>query len=151
MKIEAVEQLIEANAAIVDVSGPKDEELIRKAEDHLGVKFPSSYREFLKKWGTLGFGPDEFYGVIDGDFEASSVPDAVWFTAKKRRELQLPHELVPVFNADGDEYYCLDTSRLDESGECPVVIWDVATRQVIGDKAATFSEFLWARLSDFVS
>jgi hypothetical protein len=148
--IDRVAELLERNAEWADVSGPKDEELVAKAEQYLDLKLPNSYRDFLRRWGTLSVGPDEFYGVIDEDFETSSVPDAVWFTAKKRRELQLPHELVPVFNADGDEYYCLDTSRMDDSHECPVVTWDVSGRRVVEQRAPTFGDFLWARVSDLV-
>jgi hypothetical protein len=54
--------------------------------------------------------------------------------------------LVVVVNSNGDEYYCIDTSRTDKNGESPVVVWDVATRSVIATKGRSFGEFLLERL-----
>jgi hypothetical protein len=58
--------------------------------------------------------------VIDGDFENSSIPDAVWHNLTLRRDGH--DEVLFSFHAVGDgEEFCLDSSRVRPDGEMPVV------------------------------
>ena len=59
----------------------------------LGLEFPPSYRRFVLDFGAGSFGASEVYGVIDSNFENSSVPDAVWCTLDVR-EFDLTLDLV---------------------------------------------------------
>ncbi len=36
--------------------------------------------DYLKTFGAGNFGAQEIYGIINADFENSSVPDAIWYT-----------------------------------------------------------------------
>jgi hypothetical protein len=145
--LDTVDALIKKYAAEVNTSGPKDEVLIARAESFLGVKFPPSFREFLQRWGALGFGPEEIYGVTGENFEEGRVPNGIWFTAQQRK-FGLPTVFVVVVNADGDQYFCIDTSQNGLDGESPIVIWDVASQTVIGTKSPSFGDFLLTRLRE---
>lgn len=89
-----IENFVEMHQEICDEGHPATDELIEKAERYLDVRFPDDYRAFLKRWGTLSIGPLEFYGICKEDFVNSSVPDAIWYTQRKRQQLGLPKELV---------------------------------------------------------
>ena len=134
-----VEQFIGEHKDISDAGRPASDELIDKAERFLQVKFPTDYRAFLKKWGTLAIGPLEFYGITGDSYESSSIPNAIWFTHVKRQHLGLPNQLVILYDNNGDEYFCLDTSAVEKS---PVVIWDVSTRKILATKAVSLFEFI---------
>lgn len=71
-----------------DFVGPKPTELIAAAEEALGFTFPPTYRRFVSDYGAGGVGGTEIYGVIDADFEDSSIPDGVWYNLQLRREGQ---------------------------------------------------------------
>lgn len=91
---------------------------VREAEEKLGVRFPRSYRQFLERYGCGNFGR-EIYGVTPSN---TGVPSAVWFTLSEREDGFIPDWMVII--CVEDEYiFCLDTSTLDENGECKVVSW----------------------------
>ena len=108
--------LLRENEDEADFVGPRSAELIQRAEVALGVRFPPTYRRFLSEYGAGNIGGTEIYGVIDDDFETSSVPDAIWLN------LTDPREGLFVFYAVGEgTEFCLDTSRTGADGEMPVV------------------------------
>jgi hypothetical protein len=121
--LETAFDLIEANGG-GDFEGPKEDSLINKAEVVLGLTFPSSYRRFLATLGCGDIEGLEFYGLVRDDFEHSSVPDAIWLTINERKA-GLPNNLVLIYAAGDGTYYALDTWQVDDSGECPVVSYDV--------------------------
>ncbi|KAF0804037.1 cell wall assembly/cell proliferation coordinating protein, KNR4-like protein [Alcanivorax xiamenensis] len=69
--------LIQKNPDVGTFVGPPEERLIELAEKALGQVFPPSYRRFTLELGAGNFGAVEIYGVIDDDFENSSIPDGV--------------------------------------------------------------------------
>jgi len=106
-----------------DFVGPRDVALIDLAEQTLDLTFPPTYREFLLRLGCGDCLGQEFYGLIDDDFENSSVPDAIWLTLNERNESSLPHALILVGSTGDGGYYAIDRSRIDTQGESPVVEW----------------------------
>lgn len=98
--------------------GPRSDELISFAQEATGLKFTSTYLDFLKSFGAGNFGAQEIYGIISDDFENSSVPDAIWYTLTERREINLPHHLLVIYATGSGELYCLD---FNHSAEPPVV------------------------------
>jgi antitoxin YobK len=117
---EAID-LMEQNEEECDFVGERTDELINKAENALGFRFSKIYRDFVKKYGAGSFGSQEVYGVIDDDFENSSVPDAIWFTLTEREDSNLPNHLLVIYDTGMSELFCLDFERLNEYGE-PIVI-----------------------------
>lgn len=97
--------------------GSRSVVLLDQAELVLGIRFPPSYRAFLLDFGAGNFGAFEIYGVIDGDFANSSVPDAIWFTLTERRESDFPANLLVIGDAGTGELYCLRVSASANEGE----------------------------------
>ncbi|MFZ6029410.1 MAG: SMI1/KNR4 family protein [Chloroflexota bacterium] len=103
--------LINSHPEKADFVGPKSESFIRMAEDTLGVKFPPTYRKFLKDFGAGGFGGAEIYGLIKEDFENSGIPDVVWYTMLSRKKWKLPSDLIPVYDLGDGEDYCIEVNQ----------------------------------------
>lgn len=110
-----------AQAGGGDFEGAKPEILVAKAEAALGVRFPPSYRRFLLELGCGHIEGVEVFGLIDDNFEASSIPNGVWLTLSERRAMGLNTAYVIVGESGDGAYYALDTSALDASRENPVV------------------------------
>ena len=106
---------------IADFVGGRADELISLAEEELGLKFTGLYLDYLKTFGAGNFGAQEIYGIIDENFESSSVPDAIWYTLTERKKINLPDNLLAIYDTGSDEIYCLDYSNLDNNGEPKVV------------------------------
>ena len=117
---ELAKAIVSAHKTKAQFAGPRSEELVKAAEDALGVSFPPTYQRFLLEYGAGSFGWVEFYGVINSDFVNSSVPDAIWSTLTQRQRVKLPREFVIVGDTGTGELYALDLSV--SSG--PVVVVD---------------------------
>ncbi len=102
-------------------AGPRSENVIRLAEQKLGVQFFGTYRCFLENYGAGNFGAQEIYGVISDDFENSSVPDAIWYTITERKEIGLPSNLMVIYDTGSGEIFCLDFNQINDANE-PAVI-----------------------------
>src|SRR5262249_46923832 len=96
MSIDAYEeaaQIIRSNPDKGRFIGPRDASVVEAAEAAIGRPFPSTYRRFVSELGAGNFGPFEVFGVIDADFEDSSVPDGIWYTLTERED-GMPENLV---------------------------------------------------------
>jgi hypothetical protein len=134
--------IIDKHREEADFEGPADALLIAAAERTLGLTLPSSYKEFLARYGAGDIAGEEFYGVIHENFQQSGIPDAVWLTMNERRSSSLPHELVIVYTSGDGVYFALDCQTLNEDGECPVVAWGPAASKEIEAVAEDFGQFL---------
>lgn len=118
---QKAKEIIFDEADIADFVGGCNEELINLAGGKLGLNFTGLYFDYLKTFGAGNFGAQEIYGIIGSDFENSSVPDAIWFTLTERREINLPNNLLVIYDTGSDEIFCLDYNQLDDNGEPRVV------------------------------
>jgi antitoxin YobK len=142
---EQAKVLIEANRAKGQFVGPRTEELVQLAETTLKANFPPTYRRFLLEFGAGNFGSAEFYGIIDDDFENSSVPDGVWFTQTERQDANLPANLMVIGDTGTGDLYCLEL-RLD-GGEGRVVVLDPGGNPSMREEIAPdFGSFFLARV-----
>ncbi|APM37705.1 SMI1/KNR4 family protein [Clostridium kluyveri] len=114
-------KVINANKEHCFFAGNKSEELVSKAEEALEIRFSSQYRKFVLDYGAGSIGAEEIYGVVDDDFDNSSVPNGVWFTLTERQEIQMPENLLVLCDTGSDEFFCLDFNKLNNDGEPPVV------------------------------
>ena len=117
---EKAKELLRESHGISTFVGPRSETIINLAEGRLTLKFPEIYRRFLLEFGAGGVGSFEIYGIVREDFEASGVPDVVWFTLRERKETNLPIFLLPVFDLGDGELFCLDF-RIQQGDEAKVV------------------------------
>lgn len=104
-------------------AGKRSEELVLKAEEALGIKFSAQYRKFVLGYGAGSIGAQEIYGVVDDDFDNSSIPNGIWFTLIERQEVQMPENLLVICDAGSDEFFCLDFSKVSKEGEPPIVVF----------------------------
>lgn len=121
MELQRAYELIDTHRTIADFAGPKDESLVDAAQNILGVSFPPTYLRFLLDLGAGNFGYAEIYGVIDEDFTAPSVPDAIWLTLRDRIDFGLPQHLVHILDVGDGTSFFIDTGTVEHDGECPVV------------------------------
>ena len=103
--------------------GKRSENLIQKAEEILKIKFPNTYKKFLLTYGAGSYGSQEILGVIDDDFQNSSVPDGVWYTLTDRKQVNLPLNLIVIYETGNGEMLCLDVNKLNKENEAPVVAY----------------------------
>lgn len=147
--MDEILKIINANIADIRVSGSKPANWIIKAESMLECKLPKSYKFFLEKWGVLRFDGNEYYGIVKDDFENSGIPDVVWFNLRRRFQDNFPKNLI-IFkdNLDSSEYLCLDVSKMDDDGECPVVVWDNVNKEIEQTLDANFGNILLEDLEE---
>jgi hypothetical protein len=136
---ESAAAAIRANLSLADFVGPRDAALVQAAEEALGRQLPPTYTRFLREFGAGNFGPFEVYGVIDDDFEDSSVPDGIWFTLTEREESGLPEHLAVVGEAGDGALYCLDLGRSEP--EAPVVLFEPGAAAEDQPDAIEFPDF----------
>jgi hypothetical protein len=104
-------------------------------ERELGVELPRSYRAFLLRFGAARVRSLELFGIprngLWGDVVLMTEMAAPW----------LPPSYVVVGQDPGGRSYFLSTSHMDETGECPVVVFTAGRPGAA--VASTFLDFLW--------
>lgn len=155
MSMKEAEQAFELieNQKSKRFSGIKPDSLILKAQQALGITFPPTYRAFLSRYGCGHVAGEEFYGVVDDDFENSSVPDAVWLTLDERKS-GTPNSLVIVASTGDGGYYAIDLDKKNNEEESPVVEWWPGIPNAEGNRrvvAADFGTFLLQQVRAAVS
>jgi hypothetical protein len=138
-KYEQARELIKG-AGGGDFEGAKPEVLMAKAEAALGLRFPPSYRRFLLEMGCGGIQGLEVYGLVNGNFEKSTVPNGIWLTLNQRHAIGLNRNFVIIGEGGDGTYYALDTSQAKEGGEAPVVRLSVDGRysEAVADSFGAF-------------
>lgn len=136
---ESATALIRANPSLAQFVGPRDPAVVEAAEEALGHTFPAAYSRFLREFGAGNFGPFEVYGVIDDDFEDSTVPDGIWFTLTEREESGLPEHLAVVGDSGDGALYALDLSR--SPAEAPVVLHEPGAPAEAQSKEILYPDF----------
>jgi hypothetical protein len=111
---------------VADFGQPVADATIAAAENALGIRFPPSYREFVKRVGFCAIGPRELYGITRSGLDATSVPSVIFATRSEREAGGLPPELLLIEESGGGEMYVLDTRAANSDGEAPVKMWTPA-------------------------
>ncbi|MEW4566641.1 SMI1/KNR4 family protein [Tautonia sp. JC769] len=130
-----------------DCFGPVPEETIAAAEQELGLPLPRSYRAFLRHFGAAIIGGYEIQGLPNTRNTDEEM--AFWSHVVDTSRIMwdgyggngMPRHLVYVTDDGGGTQYYLDTSRMDDAGECPVVAFGNVKEQG-GVKASNFFEFM---------
>ncbi len=99
------------------LQGPVSDGRIARAEQELGVTFPPSFRVFLSHFGGGVVFDCEILGLVE---EPEHWLDIVQMNCWPPRHI--PRHYVLFLYAGGDVAYYLDTSRRDQTGECPVAV-----------------------------
>jgi hypothetical protein len=111
----------------VSFACPQSLENILKAEEKLAVKLPNSYKNFLQYYGWLASSVVDIFGLTNNNNFTQYVYENVVCNTLEERKVNIsppfPHSLVPIHALGNGELSCLDTSQMNENGECPVVAW----------------------------
>ena len=105
------------------IGEPASLEFIKSTEDHMGVKFPTSYKEFLRAYGWAEIYGNYFFGV---GLNIPSIFNLPKVSLDEHTIVQpvMPMHLIPVLNDGAGNHYCLDTSHYDGLNECKIAFWD---------------------------
>lgn len=132
------------NAINGDFAGPASEAMIQMAEAQLGVTFPNSYKAFLTRFGAAGCTGFDAAGLfVQDNDEAPMWSDVVRLNRSKHREI--PRECIEISDDGTDYKYYLDTRRLNDDGECPVVVLGPGAEYVV--VAENFVDFVIRRVN----
>jgi hypothetical protein len=125
--IEASERLIElvrGNDDIANHADGCDAGAMTAAESALGAAFPPSYRRLIEEFGTWDIAGEEFLGVYRTPATGVKLLGSVAETLDARSRYGMPSDLIVVmFDGMGD-LVVLDSSRVDQEGEYPVLVWN---------------------------
>ena len=144
-------RLIKKNKDKADFEEPKSEELIAAAEMKLGLKFPPTYRLFLKNYGCGDIAGIEIYGIVNNNLGLRGVPNGIWLTLDERETGELPLHFIIISDTGDGYWYCLDTSQTDTDGENPIVIWGLNMPEKNKQKVSNdFGEFLLEELQNIL-
>ena len=136
-------RILKDNIDFADIGQPQTNASILQAEEELGVTFPRSYCDYLRIWGWISFGPNEYFGL------GSEINDVVDRTKRARKSVKLDDNLIMVCDQDGDEYVCIDTD-VGSGKDSRVIIWDVSNKIISRIRSSNFEEFLRSDLQDFL-
>ena len=90
----------------LETSKVATDEVIRKYEKELSIKFGEEYKSFLKEFGTLEVEYFEFYGIIGDN---NSVPSAIHATKFARKNIEnFPMDFVVFLEIGDGSFYCID-------------------------------------------
>ena len=120
-------QIVEKNLIYTHKLYPQNIKYIKDAESNLGVKFPKSYIEFLLKYGILDIGSREIHGLdYTKDYSNYLYYNIICNTLDERKvntDPPFPESFVVIYDLGDGEKFCLDTSKMNSEGECPVIAW----------------------------
>lgn len=119
--IDIIESEINASVEDPAYAGGASNEAIADYEKALGVNFPLSYKQFLKKYGALSFAGDTYYGITKSGISATSVPNVAYATNSARADGDANESMIVVKASGYGLIYSIDVSTLGATGE-PVIV-----------------------------
>lgn len=140
-------ELIEKNKQLLHAIYPQKEQVIQDVENLLKMKFPKSYRDFLKRYGMLLIGAKSVFGLDNIEiYDKYRDENMVCNTLDERKfnyDVPFPLSFVSVYNLGDGEKFCLDTAKMNEEGECPIVGWYFGRIESLKDDVGEdFGDFL---------
>ena len=129
------------------------EDQIRVCESDLNLRFPPSYRSFLKEYGWGAFGSVEICGLgtdIPKEWERGV---SLMYVVNDERQgpLSIPINVIPFCQNGAGDWYALDC-RCGEAEESPVVFVaheEAVTGSFSANKCSdSFAEWIIEKLSD---
>ena len=130
----AAVELINNNNALVKENATMQRfvqsiEDVQEAEVILGTTFPDSYKEFLITFSKMAFQGECIYGLGDKNeyqnqnYVYSNIICNTLDERKVNTDPPFPESFVVIYDLGDGEKFCLDTSKMNAEGECPVIAW----------------------------
>ena len=135
-QIEEALNTITKHPDIAFFAGPRNLDLVARAEEALGGSFPPSYRSFILQLGAGSFGAFEVYGVVNEDFQNSAVPDGVWLTLRERANETVSGGTILIGSTGDGGYSAL---QLGDEGGAVSLIWPGSqAAEIVSDDFGSF-------------
>jgi hypothetical protein len=116
------------------LAGPVSDLEVEAVERELRTVLPRSYKAFLRHCGAARIRSHELFGLPRNGLWGDVV------LMNQLTTLPLPPSCVMIGQDREGRAYCLDTGRMNEEGECPVVVFSAG---LVGDAVApSFLDFL---------
>ncbi len=152
MNYDSIKKLIALNEDVCEFASFGDgisDLLIQKAEKRLGVKFPPSYRWWLKNYSGGEINGEEIFSIYESDLDENPIPSGgiVYRNELDQKNgMSSVNQLIIQTNDQAQTYY-FDLLQVDKDGESPIYVG----REVplIGLKYANnFLEFLQKKIQE---
>ncbi|WP_375624264.1 SMI1/KNR4 family protein [Bartonella sp. TT119HLJHH] len=130
-----------------DKENETDDLQIERAEKALGLKFTSSYKVFLKKYGGGEIGGDEIFSLYKECGADIPGGDIVFQNLNARKRGFLTPEQLFVSSTDFGETFYFDYTQFRD-GECPIYV--MLSSEDCEYYASNFYEFLCKRIKESV-
>jgi hypothetical protein len=143
---ERLIELVRGNDDIANHADGCDAETMAAAESALGVTFPPSYRRLIEEFGTWDIAGEEFLGVYQTPMMGQKLLGSVTETLDARNQYGMPSDLIVVMFDGMGGLVVLDSSKVDQAGEYPVLVWHpgVADREGMERLGDDFGCFAFA-------
>ncbi|MEB6589206.1 MULTISPECIES: SMI1/KNR4 family protein [Pseudomonas] len=138
--IDVLESEIIASGEDPACAGGTTDAVIADFEKALNVKFPLSYKLFLKKYGALSFAGDTYYGITQSGVEAMCVPNVAFATKSARADGAADESMIVVKASGYGPIYSIDTSILGTTGE-PVIVETAFSLKCTKEKNIIYQSF----------
>ena len=103
-------------------SGGVDDDVIRKSEEILGIKFSKMQIKYYKKCEYLSFYGNEFKGLNPDDVNGETATNSISCALQERKK-NLPKEWLPFYDYGFDGYMaCVDFTDISNDGEPSVIL-----------------------------
>ena len=97
------------------------DEIIKKAEEELGIAFSRELYEYLREYGYIVFFGYDFYGIIEVDSSGMCQGGIVETAISDRKNYGLPLKWIPILFLDDGYTAYLDYDNLNSEGEPRVI------------------------------
>jgi len=110
---------------------------LAELEQRLGARLPACYRNYLKTFGVIAIGSEEFFGFV-GKVASKDFRNVVAAKRDWEKRWQLPENLIPVLDEEGDSLLCLDTA----TGKDDLLRWNPRTKKLNSARQGLFQFLL---------
>jgi len=109
-------------------------------EQELKLELSKSFRTFLEILGGGGIVDEEISGIENNNVSLKTGGTVLRDTLECRKLFSLPDYLAVIYYKDQEVVWCLDTSKRNNE-ECPVVAFDVFSKEISNKIANNFDAF----------
>ena len=143
--INSILDFLNARQDIIEyrIGGGVEDVHIENAESSIGTAFPESYKRFLREVGWLEINNIYFFGVRKDSVDEGE-GNVVVMAKYSRDTWELPNHLIPVYSADDQVLWCIDSSITGK--EPPIVSYETKKKKVTTKVAPDY----WTCLSDYL-
>lgn len=143
-KYEEIKKLIAETDDVdfADFGNGVSDEWIRKAEERLGFKLPTTYKWWLKNYGGGEIYGEEIFSIYEEDFDTVVGGDIVYMYELNKKDSNYPQNILVISECDDEVFYFDLTSKVKEN-EYP--IYSLNSKDIY---AIDFLEFLKKRITE---